>query len=156
MVAELPLYAEATQADAKKIGIKVNMKNVDYNVLDPMRQRGEFDLCISNILTANSGDPEVYLNWYWKTNVNGSQPQNSTGYSNPEYDALSDRLAVEFDPAKRRDLMISMQQILLNDAAGLFFGYPKTNMVSNTSIQDANIKPADYYWLTKDIKPARK
>ena len=52
--------------------------------------------------------------------------------------------------------MISMQQILLNDAAGLFFGYPKTNMVSNTSIQDANIKPADYYWLTKDIKPARK
>ena len=154
--AELPLYAEATQADAKKIGIKVNMKNVDYNVLDPMRQRGEFDLCISNILTANSGDPEVYLNWYWKTNVNGSQPQNSTGYSNPEYDALSDRLAVEFDPAKRRDLMISMQQILLNDATGLFFGYPKTNMVSNTSIQDANIKPADYYWLTKDIKPARK
>lgn len=153
--AELPLYAEATQADAKKIGIKVNMKNVDYNVLDPMRRNGEFDLIISNILTANSGDPEVYLNWYWKTNVNGSQPQNSTGYSNPEFDALSDQLAVEFDPAKRRDLMIKMQQILLNDGVALFFGYPKTNMVSKASVQDADIKPADYYWLTKDIKPAQ-
>lgn len=153
--AELPLYAEATQADAKKIGIKVNMKNVDYNVLDPIRRKGDFDLCISNILTANSGDPEVYLNWYWKTNVNGSQPQNSTGYSNPEYDALSDKLSVEFDPAKRRQYMIDMQQILLNDGAALFFGYPKTNMVSRVNIQDANIYPADYYWLTKDVKPAK-
>ena len=35
------------------------MKNVDYNVLDPMRRNGEFDLIISNILTANTGDPEV-------------------------------------------------------------------------------------------------
>lgn len=152
--AELPLYAEATQADAKKIGIKVNMKNVDYNVLDPMRQRGEFDLCISNILTANTGDPEVYLNWYWKTNVNGSQPQNSTGYSNAKFDELSDKLAVEFDPAKRRQLMIGMQQELLNDGAALFFGYPKTNMVSKASVADANIYPADYYWLTSTIKPA--
>ena len=153
--AELPLYAEATQSDAKKVGIKINMRNVDYNVLDPIRQKGDFDLCISNILTANSGDPEVYLNWYWKTNVNGSQPQNSTGYSNPEFDALSDALAVEFDPAKRRELMIKMQQILLDDGAALFFGYPKTNMVSKTTLKNANILPADYYWLTKDVAPAK-
>ena len=151
--AELPLYAEATQADAKKIGIKVNMKNVDYNVLDPMRRNGEFDLIISNILTANTGDPEVYLNWYWKSNINGSQPQNSTGYSNPQYDALSDKLAVEFDPAKRREYMIQMQQILLDDGAALFFGYPKTNMVSKAGLTNASIFPADYYWLTKDIAP---
>lgn len=153
--AELPLYAEATQADAKKIGIKVNMKNVDYNVLDPMRRKGEFDLIISNILTVNSGDPEVYLNWYWKTNVNGSQPQNATGYSSTEFDALSDRLAVEFSPAKRRDLIIKMQQVLLDDSAALFFGYPKTNMVSRVYLQGAEIKPADYYWLTKDITPIK-
>lgn len=153
--AELPLYAEATQADAKKIGIKVNLKNVDYNVLDPMRRNGEFDLMISNILTANSGDPEVYLNWYWKTNINGSQPQNATGYSSPDFDALSDQLAVEFDPAKRRDLIIKMQQVLLDDSAALFFGYPKTNMVSRSYIENAEIKPADYYWLTKDVAPAK-
>lgn len=153
--AELPLYAEATQADAKKIGIKVNMKNVDYNVLDPMRRNGEFDLCISNILTANTGDPEVYLNWYWKTNVNGSQPQNSTGYSNAKFDELSDKLAVEFDPAKRREFMIGMQQELLNDGAALYFGYPKTNMVAKAGIVNANIYPADYYWMTKDIAPAK-
>lgn len=64
--AELPLFAEATQSDAKKIGIKVNLKNVDYNVIDGMGKRGEGDLIISNVLTEQAGDPEVFINMYWK------------------------------------------------------------------------------------------
>lgn len=153
--AELPLFAEATQADAKKVGIKVNLKNVDYNILDSMAKKGDYDLCISNIITANTGDPAVYLNWYWKTNSSGSNPQNGSGFSSTAFDTLSDRLSQEFDPALRRQYMIDMQQIILNEGAGLFFGYPKTNMVSSTSITGAEILPADYYWLTKDIRPAK-
>lgn len=152
--AELPLFAEATQSDAKKVGIQINLQNVDYNVLDGIGVRGEYDLLISNILAAQAGDPEVYINQYWRSNVNGSNPQNGSGYSNPEFDALSNKLAVEFDPAARRDIVIKMQQILLDDAATLIFGYPETNMVSSTKIAGAEIKPCDYYWLTKEIKPA--
>ena len=153
--AELPLFAEATQSDAKKVGIKVNMKNVDYNVLYGIGTRGEYDLLISNILTEPAGDPEVFLNMYWKTNVNGSNPENAAGYSNPEYDALSDQLASEFDPAKRRDIIIKMEKILQDDAATLVFGYPQTNMISSKAVEHADIKPCDYYWITKDITPAK-
>ncbi len=153
--AELPLFAEATQSDAKNVGIKINLQNVDYNVLDGIGVRGEYDLLISNILAAQAGAPEVFINQYWKTNVNGSNPQNGSGYSNAEFDALSGQLAVEFDPAKRRELVIKMQQILLDGAATLIFGHPETNMVSNTSVANAEILPCDYYWLTKDIKPAQ-
>lgn len=153
--AELPLYAEATQADAKKVGIKVNLKNVDYNVLDGIGIRGEYDLLISNILTEQAGDPETFMNMYWKTNVNGSNPQNGSGYSNPAYDALSDQLAGEFDPKKRRDIIIQMEKIIQDDAATLIFGYPQTNMVSSKSVLNADIKPCDYYWVTADIKPAK-
>lgn len=154
--AELPLFAEATQSDAKKVGIKINLKNVDYNVLDGIGVRGEYDLLISNILTLQAGDPEVFINQYWKSNINGSNPQNGSGYSNAAYDTLSDRLAVEFEPSKRRQLVIDMQKIILEDAATIIFGYPQTNMISNTSITNAEILPCDYYWLTKDIKPAQK
>lgn len=153
--AELPLFAEATQADAKKIGIKVNLKNVDYNILDGIGIRGEYDLLISNVLTLTAGDPEAYLNMYWKTNVNGSNEQNGSGYSNPEYDALSNQLASEFDPAKRREIIFQMQKIIQDDAATLVFGYPQTNMVSNLSVTNANIKPCDYYWVTPEIAPAK-
>ncbi len=149
--AELPLYSEATQADAKKVGIKVNLKNVDYNVIDGIGRRGEFDLCISNVLTLQAGDPEVFMNMYLKT----GQEQNGSGYSNPEFDALSDKLGVEFDPAKRRELIIEMEKIIMKDAASLVFGHPQTNMVSRKTVTGAEIMPCDYYWLTKEIKPAQ-
>lgn len=152
--AELPLFAEATQSDAKKVGIKVNLKNVDYNVLDGIGTRGEYDMLISNILTEQAGDPEVFVNMYWKTNVNGSNPQNGSGYSNPEYDALSDQLIQEFDPAKRKEIIEKMEKIIQDDAVTLVFGYPQTNMISNKKVKNADIKPCDYYWVTKNIIPA--
>ena len=152
--AELPLYAEAIQADAKKVGIDIKINSVDYNLVDRMGINGEFDLMITNNITAPTGDPEVYLNWYWRTNVDGNNPQNGTGYSNPAYDELMAQLAVEFDKSKRRELMIKAQQMLLDDCASLYLGYPQTNMVSSAKIANANIYPADYYWVTPQIKPA--
>ena len=152
--AELPIYAEAVQADGKKIGFDIKVKTVDYNLLDKIGINGEYDLLISNIITANTGDPEIYLNWYWRTNKDGDNQQNGSGYSNPEYDAKCAALAVEFDPAKRRQLIIEIEQIYLNDAASLFLGYPYTNIVSSKKIKNAIMHPADYYWITKDIAPA--
>ena len=94
------------------------------------------------------------MNQYWKTNENGSNPQNSSGYTNPKYDELSDRLAVEFDPAKRRELVIEMQKIVLEDCATVVFGFPRTNIISKTSVKNAVIQPCDYYWITKDWAPS--
>lgn len=140
----------------KKVGIDVKLQNVDYNVLDGMREKGEFDLMISNIITAGTGDPEKFLNQYWKSNINGSNPQNGSGYSNPEFDAISDQLSSEFDPAKRKELIIKMQQIIMKDAVTIFFGYPKTNMISSSGVIGAEITPADYYWVNVAIKAAHK
>ena len=159
--AELPLFAEATQADASGTGFKINLKNVDYNVLDGIGIRGEYDILISNVLTAAAGDPEVFVNMYWKTNrhdgdpAKGSNPQNGSGFSNARYDELSNKLAVEFDPAKRREIVIEMEKIILDEAGTVIFGYPQTNMVSNLTVTGAEIQPCDYYWLTKDTRPAK-
>ncbi len=153
--AELPLYAEAVQSDLKKLGFDINIKTVDYNLVDQMGIKGEYDLLISNITTANTGDPEIFLNWYWKTNNNGDNPQNGSGYSNPALDAKFNELAAEFDKSKRRQLIIDIQQILLNDGAALFLGYPQTNIISNKVLSGVKMYPSDYYWITSLIKPAK-
>ncbi|GBG55885.1 peptide ABC transporter substrate-binding protein [Sporomusaceae bacterium FL31] len=153
--AELPIYAEAVQADAKKVGFDVKIKTVDYNLIDKMGINGEYGLLISNITTANTGDPEIFLNWYWRTN-NGDNPQNGSGYSNPALDAKLAELSSEFDRQKRRKLIIDSQQIIMNDGAALFLGYPETNIISSTKIEGARMYPSDYYWLTNKIKPAKK
>ncbi|MBP2660333.1 MAG: ABC-type transporter, periplasmic subunit, partial [Firmicutes bacterium] len=154
--AELPIYAEAVQSDAKKVGFDVKIKTVDYNLIDKMGINGEYGLLISNITTANTGDPEIFLNWYWKTNTNGDNPQNGSGYSNPALDAKFAELSTTFDRQQRRQLIIDCQQIIMNDGAALFLGYPETNIISSTSIEGAQMYPSDYYWLTNKIKPAKK
>ena len=153
--AELPLYAEAVQADLKKIGFDIKINTVDYNLIDNMGIKGEYDLLISNITTANTGDPEIFLSWYWKTNVDGNNPQNGSGYSNPEYDAKLEQLSMEFDKDARRNLIIELQQILLNDGAALFFGYPQTNIINAKYVDGVKMYPSDYYWITNLIKPAK-
>ena len=153
--AELPLYAEAVQSDLKKLGFDIKINTVDYNLIDNMGIKGEYDLLISNITTANTGDPEIFLSWYWKTNINGNNPQNGSGYSNPQYDAVLEQLSMEFDKTKRRDLIIELQQILLNDGAALFFGYPQTNIINAKYVSGVKMYPSDYYWITNLIKPAQ-
>ena len=153
-LAELPLFAEATQSDARQVGIKVNLKHVDCNMLEKLGTTGEYDMLLSNVLTLQAGDPEIYMNQYWKTDKDGSNPQNGSGYSNPEYDALSDRLSVEFDPAKRRELVIEMQKVAMEDCGTIILGFPRINIISNTAIKNANIQPCDYYWVTKEWAPA--
>lgn len=153
--AELPLYAEAVQSDLKKLGFDINIKTVDYNLLDQIGIKGEYDLLISNITTANTGDPEIFLNWYWKSNLNGENPQNGSGYSNPALDAKFEALSVEFDKEKRRQLITEIQQMIMNDGAALFLGYPQTNIVSSKALANVKMYPSDYYWITNIIKPAK-
>ena len=153
--AELPLYAEAVQSDLKKLGFDINIKTVDYNLIDQMGIKGEYDLLISNITTANTGDPEIFLSWYWKSNLNGENPQNGSGYSNPALDAKFEALSVEFDKEKRRQLIIEIQQMIMNDGAALFLGYPQTNIISSKALAGVKMYPSDYYWITNLIKPAK-
>ena len=150
---ELPLFAEATQSDAKQIGIKVNLKHVDYNDMYRIGTAGDYDMLISNSLALSSGDPEVFLNSYFRTNHSGDTPENASGYSNPDYDTLSARLAGEFDSVKRRDIVIKMQKILMDDAGTFVYGYPRINMISRKGVEGARIFPIDFYWPMGKIKP---
>ena len=147
---ELGVYAQAAQASLKDIGIRVTLNTVSYETLLDMRDAGQFDLLIWNVLVANTGDPEKYLreNWY------SISPSNQAGYNNPEVDALLDQLATEFDEAARRELVIQIQQHIMDDAATVFFGYETTYLFSNSRVTGVTMYPMDYYWLTQSIKLA--
>lgn len=148
--AELGIYAQAAQMDLKNVGINVNLNTVSYETLLDMRDSGNYDMLIWNVLVANTGDPENYLreNWY------SASANNTAGYSNEEVDKLLDELAATFDADARKDLIIQIQQHIMDDAATIFFGYETTYLFSNTRVEGVKMYPMDYYWLTKDIKLA--
>lgn len=147
---ELNVYAQAAQASLKDIGINVKLNTVSYETLLDMRDSGEFDMLIWNVLVANTGDPEKYLreNWY------STSSSNQMGYSNPHVDELLDQLVTEFNEDTRKNLIMQIQQLIMDDAATVFFGYETTYLFSSKSVTGVKMYPMDYYWLTKDISLA--
>ncbi len=145
---ELNVYAQAAQSSCKDVGINLKLNTVSYETLLDMRDSGDYDLLIWNVLVANTGDPENYLreNWY------STSPNNTAGYSNKTVDAKLDELTKTFDEEARRDLIIDIQQEIMDDAATVFFGYETTFLFSSKKLTGVTMFPMDYYWLTKDIK----
>lgn len=144
---ELNVYAQAAQASLKEIGIKVTLNTVSYETLLDKRDSSSFDLLIWNVLAANTGDPEKYLRESWYS----SSPSNQMGYHNDEVDKLLDQLATEFDEATRKELTVQIQQLIMDDAATVFFGYETTYLFSTNKVTGVTMYPMDYYWLTKDV-----
>jgi peptide/nickel transport system substrate-binding protein len=149
--AELGIYAQAAQASLKDIGIKVTIDTVSYETLLDMQEAGEYDLLIWNVLVANTGDPEKYLRESWMTFDETNKNNNYAGYSNEKVDALLEELSAEFDESKRKELIIEIQQLIMDDAATVFFGYETTYLISSSKVTGVSMYPMDYYWLTKDM-----
>lgn len=149
--AELGIYAQAAQINLKEVGIKVTIDTVSYETMLDKQEAGDFDLVIWCVLAANTGDPENFLREYWRTYSKDAPNSNKAGYSNPDVDGLLDRLAMEFDTAKRRELVVEIQRAIVDDAASVFFGSEVTYLFSSKKVTGLKLFPMDYYWITKDV-----
>lgn len=143
--AEIPVIGEAMQAQLKDIGIAVNVKS--YESVNPILKSGDFDLCLYNVNTATTGDPQSFLELYFKTG--GST--NFGKYSNPAVDSMVDMFKNEYDTKKRNELATKVQQSLLDDNAGLFIVTPMSNRVSKNNVSGMEVYPIDFYMLDNKV-----
>lgn len=128
------------------------MEVVDSSVVDKVTRSGDYDLAITSVSTASTGSPVWFLKQYWGTNIDGSNPTNVSGFSNLAYDQLLDLAETTLDDKQRYNAIVDAQQILLDDSAALFLGYPKINMICKNYLKGLNISPSEYYIITKDLK----
>ncbi|MPW26164.1 ABC transporter substrate-binding protein [Alkalibaculum sp. M08DMB] len=138
--------AQATQLQKIGIGVNVSITETQADVLI----NGDFDLAASNEVTTPTGDPSQFLNhWYSKSNTN------YISYTNPEYDGIYEKLIIEFDLEKRKEYIVELQQLLLDDSVALVYGYYNYNLCSTSAIEGAYCPTSDFYWVTKDVKPTK-
>ena len=143
--AELPILAEAMQAQLKEIGVDVELES--YEGLYDVLSSGDYDMALYSVNTATTGDPKGYLETYFTTE--GST--NFARYSNEEVDRLVEELDEESDPEKRHQTALEVQQILLDDAASMFLLTPKLNMVVQSDITGIEMYPVEYYLITSGV-----
>ncbi|KIR03348.1 Oligopeptide ABC transporter, periplasmic oligopeptide-binding protein OppA [Lachnospiraceae bacterium TWA4] len=146
---ELPLLAESVQASLKKIGMDVKINSTaDHKKI--IGDASAWDVYASAMVTAPTGDPQ----YFFTTHCLDDATVNNGHYHNDELEKLAKELAGTFDTAKRGELAVKMQQILLDDDAFIFCSHLKMTMVSKSTVTGLTAHPCDFYEITADLKPA--
>ena len=138
---ELPILSEAIQAQLKEIGVEVIVE-VEENANDRLKA-DDFDLSAYAYVTSPTGDPLSYIDYVFKTDG----VSNFGHYSNAKVDALIEELRSEFDPQKRNDLALEIQQIALDEYAFTFMAHLQMAFVMKSNVVGLEVHPTDYYQI---------
>lgn len=142
---ELPLLAEAAQANLKKIGIKLNVNATDN--YKTFLKSGDFDLFGKAIVTAPTGDPE----YYFTSHIVPGAVDNAGNYDSAAIVELEDELHNTFGAAERSALAIKMSQQVLDDCALIYASHLRMSFVMKPNVEGFKAHPSDYYEITPEL-----
>ena len=143
---ELPLLAESAQSTLKDIGMELDINNTPDNntvLADPLA----WDAYAMANVQAPTGDPEYWFTVFATTTATKNQGK----YNNAKLDGLEEQLSAEFDPAKRAELAVQMQQTVLDDNAFVYCSFLKMSMISQANVTGYISHACDYYQVTADL-----
>lgn len=143
---ELPLLAEAAQANLKAVGIDVDI-NCTANRREFLADPTSFDVYASSLVTAPSGDPQ----YFFTTSCMPGMNYNFGAYDNAEVTELISELSKEFDTKRRAELAVELQQRILDDHAYIFCSFLEMSMISKSKVQNYTAHACDYYQVTADL-----
>lgn len=147
---ELPLLAEFAQATLKEIGMDVQINSTaDHNSI--RTDASAWDVYASAMVTAPTGDPE----YFFTTHCLDSSMVNNGQYYSDKLEQLEAEMAKTFDPDKRGELAVQMQQIILDDHAFVFCSHLKMSMISKATVTGLVAHPCDFYEITVDLAPVK-
>lgn len=121
--------AQLLQKQLEAIGIKATIQNLESGqYVDAWKNKNHQMMAGRN---GSGSDPDRALGFFFSTK--GSA--NVWGYSNPEFDALTEEAKITVDETKRLELYKKAQEILIDDSPNLFI-----------------ISPMDYYFTRTELK----
>ena len=136
---------EAVQDMLKQIGIHIELQIVDST--SELGESGSFDILCGNTQVLSTGDPQWYLDSFFKSD----SPNNTSKYSNAALDEVIEKLAQTFDIAGREALTIEAEKIMLDDCAAIWLVGENNFVVANGSVSNITPYPIDYYFVDNHL-----
>jgi peptide/nickel transport system substrate-binding protein len=125
---ELLKTGEVVREQLKEIGIEMNIEPVDVSIWFDRFINGDYQ--ITSAYQERTIDPD---NFYALVLRSGADI-NTTGYSNPELDALIDEARTETDEATRKELYDQIRAIVVEDAPIIFAHYETINYLMRDNV----------------------
>jgi ABC-type transport system substrate-binding protein len=125
----------------RALGVQLVVRPTDWNRFQEKIRQGNAQMFFMG-WNADYPDPENLLFLLYGPQAKaGSQGNNSTNYTNAEYDRLFDRMKVMPDGPERLALIDKMVAILRHEAPWVFWYHPKTYSLQHGWVK--NRKPGD-------------
>jgi peptide/nickel transport system substrate-binding protein len=152
---------EIVRKALRSIGFEVELKNIDSSIFfgpvgENTNTRRHFYANLEEFAYSNkSPDPGAYMKGWTCSEiarqVNNWATANWARYCNPAYDSLYQQSTTELNPAKRRLLIVQMNDILIEDVAVI----PLVHLVDfsgvSRSLKGVDLNPWDVeVWNIKD------
>lgn len=129
--------AEALQAQFKKAGIDVSLKNIDWGALLDAADRLEVPFFRMGWV-ADYPDPDNFL--YVLLHSNNIGPNgNYTGFSNKDFDEITMKARTETDPAVREELYKRAESIAREEAPWLFIYHYTTHGLAQPYVKNMRV-----------------
>ena len=132
---ELLKTGEVVQQQLKKIGINMEIQQVDVSVWFDHFSKGTYQ--ITSAYQERTIDPDNFYSLVLKSGA----AINATQYANPAVDALIDQAAQETDETKRMGLYAQIRQIIFDDVPLIFAHYETLNYLSRKQVVGSTINP---------------
>jgi peptide/nickel transport system substrate-binding protein len=132
---ELLKTGQVVRDELKAIGITMNINAVDVSVW--YDQYSSLDYQITSAYQERTIDPDNFYSLVAKT----GGPINTTGYSNPDVDALIDQAASSDDEDARKNLYQQIRKTFTEDAPLVFTHYETLNYLMNKNVTGSVITP---------------
>ena len=123
--------AEYLQQAWKELGVNVEVNIVEWKSFTPQRRSGNYQIARDGWVM-DYNDPSNILQLTQTGNGN-----NSSKYSNPEYDALLEKAAKEVDPQTRFGYFHQAEELLLKDAGVIPLMYQNETYLQSDKITDS-------------------
>ena len=109
------------QAYLQRIGVKVNVRVLEFNKFIELVTAGEYESCV---LGWNATERTDLTNFWHSTSTPPRNGHNISGYSNETVDDLIDRAKNTLDPNEARLLWYRCQRIIYEDQPFFFLTVP--------------------------------
>ncbi|MCL0053207.1 ABC transporter substrate-binding protein [Dehalococcoidales bacterium] len=115
--------AEAVQAQLLDVGIAMEISELERGAYMKLLRTGDFDLAGISGMGLPTNDPYMHISNFYHSRYGfkiGEEAPNPSLINNPELDSLIEEMVVTVDPEQRRALYHRIQEIIIDEAVGVY------------------------------------
>jgi len=131
------------------LGIRMRVEQLDFPTMIQKMRRGEFEL-IHWGWGADYPDPQNFLQLFYGPYARSNPLYNNSGYRNPEFDALYERMRLLSDGPEREEALNRMKRILANDLPVSYLFHRRSHYFTHAWTAPLKPGPMDFremkYW----------